>query len=133
VNAQRQSSALSERLELSAHRAATATPFAELVRDLSETLGKKLTAYLAGVKDTRAIERWISGAEPYKGAGERLRRAYAVALTLGARDRPRVVRAWFTGLNPKLDDRSPIRLLAEGTEDEARSVLSAARAFRAGR
>jgi hypothetical protein len=120
------------RPELAAHRTATAAPFADIVGDLAGTLGKKLTAYLAGVKDTRAIDRWIAGAEAYKGADERLRRAYVVALTLREGDHPRVVQAWFTGLNPELDDRSPIRLLAEGTEDEARAVLAAARAFRAG-
>ena len=65
-------------------------------------------------------------------ADERLRRAYVVALTLREGDHPRVVQAWFTGLNPELDDRAPIRLLAEGTENEARAVLGAARAFRAG-
>ena len=88
-----------------------------------------MTAYLAGVKDARAIDRWIAGAEPYKGADERLRRAYVVALTLRDGDHPRVVQAWFTGLNPELDDRSPIRILTEGTEDEARAVLGAARLF----
>ena len=122
----------SARPELAAHRAATAASFADVVRELSEALGKKLTAYLAGVKDARAIDRWIAGAEPYKGADERLRRAYVVALTLRDGDHPRVVQAWFTGLNPELDDRAPIRLLAEGTEDDARAVLVAARAFRAG-
>jgi hypothetical protein len=120
------------RPELTAHRAATAASFAEIVRQLSETLGKKLTAYLAGIKDTRSIDRWIAGAEAYKGADERLRRAYVVALTLRESDHSRVVQAWFTGLNPELDDRSPLRLLAEGTEDDARAVLGAARAFRAG-
>jgi len=120
------------RPDLAAHRRATAASFSDVVRGLSEALGKKLTAHLAGVKDTRAIDRWIAGAEPYKGADERLRRAYAVALTLREGDHPRVVQAWFTGLNPELDDRSPVRLLAEGTEDDARAVLGAARAFRAG-
>jgi hypothetical protein len=36
---------------------------------------------------------------------------------------------WFTGLNPELDDRTPIRLLAEGSETEAEAVLQAARLF----
>jgi hypothetical protein len=120
------------RPELAAHRAATSASFANVVGELSGALGKKLTAYLAGVKDTRAIDRWIAGAEPYKGADERLRRAYVVALTLRESDHQRMVQAWFTGLNPELDDRSPIRLLAEGSEDDARAVLGAARAFRAG-
>jgi hypothetical protein len=120
------------RPELTAHRAATSASFADVVRELSETLGKKLTAYLAGVKDTRAIDRWIAGVDPYKGADDRLRLAYVVARTLSESDHSRVVQAWFTGLNPELDDRAPIRLLAEGSDDDARAVLGAARAFRAG-
>jgi hypothetical protein len=120
------------RPDLGAHRIATSATFPEVVRGLSDILGKKLTAYLAGAKDTRAIDRWVSGVDPYRGADERLRRAYAVALTLLEADHARVVQAWFTGLNPELDDRSPIRLLAEGSEDDARAVLGAARAFRAG-
>jgi hypothetical protein len=120
------------RPELAAHRAATSASFADVVRELSETLGKKLTAYVAGVRDTRAIDRWIAGVEPYKGADERLRLAYVVARTLSESDHARVVQAWFTGLNPELNDRAPIRLLAEGTDDDARAVLGAARAFRAG-
>ena len=120
------------RPELAAHRAATSASFADVVRELSETLGKKLTAYLAGVKDTRAIDRWIAGVDPYKGAEDRLRLAYVVARTLSESDHSRVVQAWFTGLNPELDDRAPIRLLAEGSDDDARAVLGAARAFRAG-
>jgi hypothetical protein len=120
------------RPELAAHRSATSATFAEIVGELSQILGKKLTAYVAGVKDTRAIDRWLAGADSYNRAEERLRRAYVVALTLRGGDHPRVVQAWFTGLNPELDDRSPIRLLAEGTEDDARVVLAAARAFRVG-
>lgn len=64
-------------------------------------------------------------------AGQRLRRAYLVALTLRETDDARVVQAWFTGLNPELDDCSPLRMLAEGSEDDARAVLGVARSFRA--
>lgn len=54
-------------------------------------------------------------------------RCYAAA------DRPEVARAWFQGLNPQLDDRSPARLLREGDLDETGpAVLGAARAFLAG-
>jgi len=31
---------------------------------------------------------------------------------------PTVVQAWFQGLNPQLEDRSPARLLREGDLDE---------------
>jgi hypothetical protein len=51
---------------------------------------------------------------------------------LAERDTAEVVQAWFQGLNPQLDDRSPARLLREGDLDEVGPlVLSAARAFAA--
>jgi hypothetical protein len=44
-----------------------------------------------------------------------------------------VVQAWFQGLNPHLDDRSPARLLREGDLAEVGPmVLAAARAFQVG-
>ncbi len=116
-------SASAARPELAADRAAVTAPFDELMHGLGEVLGKKLAAYLAGALNT---DRDPDGDAP---ATERLRRPYIVALMLRSRDFPSVVQAWFTGLNPELDDRSPIRILTEGTEDEARAVLGAARLF----
>jgi len=118
------------RPELAADRAAATASFDELVHGLSEILGKKLTSYLAGARDLDAIDGSAAVDAPAT-VKERLRRAYVVALTLRSRDVPSVVQAWFTGLNPELDDRSPIRVLVEGTEDEARAVLGAARLFHA--
>jgi hypothetical protein len=44
-----------------------------------------------------------------------------------------VMRAWFQGMNPQLDDRSPARLLREGDLDEVGpEVLGAARVFLVG-
>jgi hypothetical protein len=62
----------------------------------------------------------------------RLRLAYQIARLIGEKDSPGVVQAWFQGLNPQLDDRSPARLLREGDVDEVGPlVLAAARAFAA--
>jgi len=53
-----------------------------------------------------------------------------IAKTLAQSDPPSVVQAWFQGLNPLLDDRSPARLLREGDPGDAGPrVLAAARAF----
>lgn len=119
------------RPELAADRVATTASFGELVDGLSDILGKKLTAYLAGARDPDAIDDWAPIDAPAI-VRERLRRAYVVALTLRSRDVPSVVQAWFTGLNPELDDRTPIRVLADGTEVEAQAVLTSARLFYAG-
>jgi len=105
----------------------------ELVHVLASIIGKKLTAFVAGVKDTRAIDRWIEGKKSYSEAEQRLRFTYQVVMALTAHDSPAVVQAWLMGINPELGDRVPIRLLKENDLDQvAPLVLSAARAFSAG-
>jgi hypothetical protein len=121
------------RPDLAAHREATTISFSVLVRELSDLIGRKLTAYIGGVKDLRAIDRWIEGTAPYKDAEERLRFAFRVVKTLSNHEHPHVVQAWLTGLNPELNDRVPIRLLREGKlEVVGPEILTAARAFLAG-
>jgi hypothetical protein len=52
---------------------------------------------------------------------------------VAASDGREFAQAWFQGLNPQLDDRSPARLLREGDLDEVGPlVVSAARAFLVG-
>jgi hypothetical protein len=123
------------RPDLAAHRRAVQASFSEIVAELAEILGKKLTAYIGGVKDTRVIERWMhgGGVEPYRDAVQRVRLAYQIAKTLSEHDSLRVVQAWFTGLNPDLQDRTPIRLLREeDVEKVGPELLNAMRAFLAG-
>lgn len=104
-----------------------------MVRELVRSIGKKLTAYIAGVKDVRALDRWMEGAAPYKNAEDRLRFAYRVVKTLEKHDHATVVQAWLTGLNPELNDRVPIRLLREADlEKVGPEILGAVRAFVAG-
>jgi hypothetical protein len=64
-----------------------------------------------GYKSNRALD---DGSEPYKGVEERLRFAYRLAKMMSDHERPRVVQAWFTGLNPELGDRVPVRLRIPG-------------------
>ncbi len=121
------------RPELRAHREAISLEFPEIVRRLVDMIGRKLTAYIGGVKDVRALDRWLAGAEPYGDAKERLRLAFQVVTTLSEHDRPRVVQAWLTGVNPELGDRVPLRLLREGDINKvAGEISSAVRAFIAG-
>jgi hypothetical protein len=45
-------------------------------------------------------------------------------------DSPQIAQAWFQGLNPQLNDRSPARILREGElEEVGPAVIAAARAF----
>lgn len=123
------------RPDLMAHRRAVQATFAEIVAELAAILGKKLTAYIAGVKDTRVIDRWMQGEveQPYRDAEPRLRLAYQIARTLNDHDSPRVVQAWFVGLNPELQDRTPAVLLREADINQVGpELLNAMRAFLVG-
>jgi hypothetical protein len=93
-----------------------------------------LTAYVAGVRDVRALDRWTAGVEPASDEiVERLRLTFRLASALAERESPQVVQAWMTGLNPELGDRVPVRLLREGEiEVVGPQLLGAARAFLAG-
>jgi hypothetical protein len=121
------------RPDLEAHREAVTAAFPEVVRSLVSIIGRKQTAYIASVKDARAIDRWIEGGTPQNDVEQRIRLAYHVATLLVKSDSAGVVQAWFVGLNPELNDNVPITLLREGSlEDDGKRVLNAARAFVAG-
>lgn len=105
-----------------------------IVKELRALLGARLLAFIAGVKETRAVHEWAEGDREIR-SGEvagRLRLAYQVARIITSRDRREVAQAWFQGLNPELGDRSPARVLRDGElEDVGPEVLAAARAFAA--
>lgn len=102
-----------------------------IVRDLDALLGSRLVAYIGGVKETRAVRQWSTGERVPVGTTERrLRTALQTAKALQYREAPSVIQAWFQGMNPRLDDRSPARVLREADIDaEGPLVLSAARVF----
>jgi hypothetical protein len=108
--------------------------FPEVVASLRSILGARLCAYVGSVKETRAVNEWAEGArEPSADTQRRLRLALQVAQAITEVDGPEVARAWFEGLNPQLDDRSPARLLREGDVDEiGPEVIAAERAFLVG-
>lgn len=122
------------RPDLEAHRKATQADFPTVVESLLPLIGRKLTAYVASIKDARAIDRWLhQHVTPQKDVETRLRLAYHVAAMLAECDTPAVIQAWLLGLNPELDDAVPISLLRNGDmEVDGKRVLSAARAFVAG-
>ncbi len=119
---------------LAAFATATRTTAPELVQQLRELLGSRLVAYLGGVKQTRTVRDWAEGTRQIQSGDDelRLRTALQAALMLASRDEPGVIQAWFQGLNPQLEDRSPAAVLRDGDiETAGRTVLSAARAFAA--
>ena len=122
------------RPDLAAHDRASRLPFEAVVKELVQVLGPKLVAYIGGVTETRAVQQWSMGdREPRDPIPGRLRLTLRIALLISGSDSAQVAQAWFQGLNPQLEDRSPARLLREGDMDEVGPlVLSAARAFVSG-
>ncbi len=119
------------RPDLAAHERAIRSTFPEVAAGLRNLLGARLVAYLGSVGETRAVHAWTDGSRtPSLDTQVRLRLALQIATMLAAADTAEVVQAWFQGLNPQLDDRSPARLLREGDLDDAGPlVTAAARAF----
>lgn len=125
---------LRAKLDLKAFTEATRAPFPHVVKGVSGLLGPRLVAYVAGVAETRAVQQWVDGSRPKDPETEkRLRLAAQLAKLIAGHDNDAVAQAWFQGLNPQLDDRSPARLLREGdVADVGPKLLAAARAFVAG-
>jgi len=122
------------RPDLAAHTHAMRASFREVAGELRELLGARLVAYLGGVRETRAVHQWVDeGRQPSAEVQQRLRLALQVALPIAEADSKEIAQAWFQGLNPQLDDRSPARMLRDGDFEEAGpAVIAAARAFLVG-
>ena len=105
----------------------------DITKQLVALIGRKLTAYIGGVLDVRAVDRWIAGSTVYGDGERRLRFAYQVVKMLASKEDPRVIQAWLIGLNPELGDRVPLRLLRESPLEEiAPEIMDAVRAFLSG-
>ena len=97
-----------------------------IAAEMQRLLGQQLTTVIAGVADAREVGDWARGTgRPHPNAEKRLRGGYQVAMLLASVDPVDVVRAWFVGTNPELDDRPPALVLAEDPE----RVINAARVF----
>jgi hypothetical protein len=112
-----------------AHRNASTASVRDVAALLQEVLSRRLTAYLAGVRDAKTVTRWATGEVTEVRDIEterRLRTAYEITQLLLTEESPQTVRAWFIGLNPQIDDTSPAEAINEGRLKEA---LLAARSF----
>lgn len=120
--------------DLAAYEAAMRLSMDAIVSELRQRLGVRLVAFIAGAGETRAVHQWAAGTREIRDpdVADRLRLVYHVVHLLVSRDSDAVAQAWLQGLNPKLDDRSPARLLRDGDLAEVGpQVLAAARAFAA--
>lgn len=112
-----------------AHREATTATISTVAGLLQELLTRRLTAYIAGVKDAKTVSRWANGEILEIRSTEveqRLRGTYEIARLLLQEESAQTTRAWFIGMNPQLDDVSPAEAIRQGNLKE---VLAASRAF----
>lgn len=100
----------------------------DVAKELVEALGPTLVATLAGVRDRKLPNKWAQagGPTPRDESQSRLKTAHRVFRSLAAQEDAYIARSWFIGLNPLLEETSPIVALNEGRE---REVIEAARAF----
>jgi hypothetical protein len=115
-----------------AHEAAMSLPLNDVVRRLVDYLGATTVAAIGGVNETRAVKEWLNegGREPQRP--HVLRFAFQIASMIANNTNPAVVKAWFQGSNPYLDDEIPALMLRNcPLHDIQRAMIGAARSFAA--
>ncbi|HEV3091325.1 MAG TPA: hypothetical protein VGX91_07785 [Candidatus Cybelea sp.] len=112
-----------------AHSKAMSLDIAEGVDVLVELLGATSVAALGGVQETRAVQQWINGdREPQRA--HTLRFALQLSLMISTYATREVVRAWFHGSNPNLNDATPLALLRDQPLETVQvPLMVAARSF----
>jgi len=109
-----------------AHARAVQSDLVDVIKRVSETLGKSLVGVIVG-RDAKTVGRWGAGSNvPGEREEALLRNILQIVELLTSVDSPSVARAWFMGMNPLLDDNSPAETIAEG---RIRDVMAAARLF----
>jgi hypothetical protein len=117
--------AKTENISQVVHRQATAASISEIARLLQEVLSRRLTAYAAGVQDGKTVTRWASGEVSEIrdiDVERRLRMTYEIVQLLLLQDSAHTVKAWFIGMNPELDDVSPVEAIHDGFLKDARDA-----------
>lgn len=97
----------------------------EIVRFLSEGLGRPLLARTVGVRH-RTLAGWLRGSSsPSPRSRERLTGAFTVWKIVAEVEPPETVRAWLMGMKDALHDSSPAEVIAEGRIEEVAAVARA--------
>ena len=111
---------------------ATKLPIATIAGLLQDTLGQRMTAYLAGLNDVKQIGRYRKpgGPTPKTQVELRLREGYKVVRMIRDCYDAETAKAWLFGTNSRLDDQAPIGLLRSGkTPEDFVPVVRTARQF----
>ncbi|TQJ37775.1 XRE family transcriptional regulator (plasmid) [Streptomyces sp. NBC_00080] len=114
-------------IEELAVRDMTEQALGDIAKFFQEQYSQRVTAILAGVDDPKQVGRWIRGEhQPRYDSELRLRTAYQVFRIITRAENAHIARAWMIGLNPQLDDESPINAIAH---ERYKEVLAAARTY----
>jgi hypothetical protein len=97
-----------------------------LVSECASSLGRELTAYIAGASQVHDLEVWtFEWGEPARLARERLEAARRIVGVLTPALSPQQVIAWFREPEPELGDISPATALHRSTTAQIHSLLQA--------
>jgi negative regulator of replication initiation len=110
-----------------AHSQSIGEELDNVLRTLVQVLGKKVVAAVVK-KDVRTVQRWTTSGSASAGIEEQriLRDMFQIYSMLSEFDGDHTIRAWFLGMNPALNDHSPVDVLIEG---RSRAVVAAARSY----
>ncbi|MET7935347.1 XRE family transcriptional regulator [Streptomyces sp. NPDC005322] len=113
--------------ETAAHADMVQTSIADIARFLQENFGQRLTAFIASIEDPKQVGKWCSGHNSPRIDSElRLRAAYQVFQMITRAENCHTARAWMIGMNPQLEDDSPVQAIAD---DRHKDVMAAARSY----
>jgi len=102
--------------------------FTEQVELLLTTVGPRITAAGAGLKDARQLPAWRRGEVPREDIKLDRVAALAEVTTAVLADYPASVAASFLrGSQPSLDDHSPVLMIRNATEKDLHKVMSEVR------
>jgi hypothetical protein len=112
--------------DVDSYNHAISAPLKQVVQELIDLLGATTVATIGGVNETRAVMQWLNGRKPQRPNVLR----FALQLAGMIAENPTVIRAWFQGSNPNLNDRSPALLLRSLPLEEIQGpLMAAARSF----
>ncbi|MER7540078.1 XRE family transcriptional regulator [Streptomyces sp. NPDC097704] len=116
--------------EARAHQASTEVSIAEIAQFLQDTFSQRTVAFIAGIRDAKQVGRWCREVNaPRVDSEVRLRTAFQIFRYIEECENRHIARAWMLGMNPQLEDDSPLQALAE---DRFNDVMAAARSYRQG-
>ncbi|MGW4506903.1 XRE family transcriptional regulator [Streptomyces sp. NPDC004436] len=113
-----------------AYRDTAELKIAAIAGFLQEQFSQRVVARIAGIEDPKQVGRWSRGQnEPRFDSEFRLRTAFQVFRYIEECENRHVARAWMMGMNPQLEDESPLLAIAG---EKFKEVMAAARSYRQG-